>query len=83
MNLFFYSLYKIKIPAIERMKITKLPWPWEQDPVKFRKGLPSTIRKYFINFGLVVFLGHLLMKKWYICRMDETYPSFIETWVGV
>lgn len=83
LNIFFITIYKLKHPFFEKQKITNLPWPWEQKKEDWHKQLKKMIRTYIINFLIVVLGGHYLLHRFYKCRLDnQTYPSFLETWIG-
>ncbi len=83
LNIFYYVLYVYKIPFFEKMKITNVPWPWEENSTKFfKKQLPDAIKTYLGNLLLYMIILHVF-KRFFYCRIDESYPSLLETIIGV
>lgn len=83
LNIFFITIYKLKLPFFEKQKITNLPWPWEQKKEDWHKQLKKMVFTYIINFFIVVLGGQILLSRFYKCRTDnESYPGFFETWIG-
>ena len=44
----FTILYKFDKQFTHKYKINSHPWPWEEDPVKWKKQLPKAIKLYVI-----------------------------------
>ncbi len=65
MNIFFVTIYKLKIPYFEKQKITNLPWPWEQKAEDWHKQLKNMVITYVTNYVIVVFIGDCFFNKFY------------------
>lgn len=50
------QVYKAKIPFFEQFRISKDPWPWEVDPVSYKKLYVRAVKTNIINstLGLVI-----------------------------
>ena len=57
-------LYAYKIPYFEQYRVNQDPWPWESDPVAFKKLQKSAIKTFFY-IVLVVLPLFLLLKARY------------------
>ena len=79
LNIFYTILYKNKFKYFETLKITNLPFPWEEDKKKFKKELPKIISLYLFNFAILIPIFLIIFSKYYKLRIDESYPSFLET----
>ena len=76
-NLFYLSIYVLRPPSLEKYKINNLPWPWEEDPDKFKRLLKKSIITYIFNvfcFGIYTllfgYINHPELSK-------EKHPSII------
>ena len=83
LNIFYVSLYKYKFDYFEKLKITNLPFPWEEDKKKFSSELPKIIMVYLFNFVIGVAILQYFFSGFYKCRIDQSYPSFAETLLGL
>ncbi len=81
---FYFVLYYYKIPYFENMKINKLPWPWEENPVKFRRMLPGAIIRLVMNqFIIVPVLVYGIVDSFGM-RLDiESIPPIHNFWLGI
>ena len=82
-NIFYIILYKFKIPFFEKFKSNDSPWPWEENPKKFKKDIKKIIFLYLFNLVIIsnffiYFIGRFLK-----CRNDNNYPSLFETFICV
>lgn len=62
LNLVYMAIYKLNHPFFEQFKDNSLPWPWQTEPVKFRKQVIKAIKLiatnnvvYGIPFALLLF----------------------------
>jgi sterol desaturase/sphingolipid hydroxylase (fatty acid hydroxylase superfamily) len=56
-NLIYYTLYKLRLPSIEKFKITHEPWPWDKDYEKWRATLWKTLKGLFFYYlGILPFM---------------------------
>ena len=78
-NVFYIYCYMKKDPRIEKYKISNIPWPWEEDPIAWRKKLPNLLFTYFFNY-LVLASSVLTMALLYSQpRYDlDSMPSVFE-----
>ncbi len=67
-NLFYLFLYYNKFPSIEKLKSNNLPWPWEEDSVRFWKEFPSYIWTYLSNQFILMPLFFALVFRFYVIR---------------
>jgi sterol desaturase/sphingolipid hydroxylase (fatty acid hydroxylase superfamily) len=82
-NAFYYCLYRYKLPSFEKLKITNLPFPWEENPEKFKKDFPSILKIYLFNLVILTSVLHLIFGRFYKMRNDESYPTFLETLLAI
>ena len=52
-NLIYYVFYHFEIPFIERYKSNDLPWPWVEDPVKFRALAKRSVAVLLFNANVL------------------------------
>ena len=83
LNIFYTLLYKKKFPYFKNQKISNHPFPWEENPEKFKKDLPKIIFLYLFNFVFLVLIGQIVFSPLYKVRIDQSYPSFLETLLGI
>ena len=83
-NLSYFILYYFQFPFVEKMKINKLKWPWEENKNNFKKLLPDIILLYIMNQGFIanIFLlcFHNLIDTNYTL---ETIPNIFQFWLGI
>ena len=85
-NGLFYVFYHIKHPKIEQFKVSDRPWPWDENPEKWRNLLRETLPVIFFN---MVILGTTLSAidaygEFFPYRYGvEEYPSWIEIVVSL
>lgn len=48
-NICYMVIYKLNHPFFEQYKDNDIPWPWESEPVKFRKKLKKAIKLIGFN----------------------------------
>lgn len=80
-NFVMWIIYSLEWSFFERYKVLDRPWPWKEDPEKWRKLLTKTIGLLFINHVIIVplsLLSHYLTNKSpYRCDF-ESFPSSFE-----
>lgn len=78
-NLLYVYAYRAKNPKIEKYKITSVAWPWELDPVKWKKQFPNIVFTYFVNYFVI---GSLTIQlSIYLCEPNinpNELPSVFE-----
>ena len=62
-NLFYFTLYYFSFGFTEKFKINSLPWPWHENPVRWRKILKKTMVVYLFN-QLFIFPFILALMIW-------------------
>jgi len=80
-NFFFFLCYRGEYEFIEKFKTNPDPWPWKENPERFRKLLPITLLRNFCNTCVImpglILLSGLVRKSKY--RLDlDTMPGYIE-----
>lgn len=53
LNLFYFYCYWSEKNYIEQYKVTNVPWPWKEDPKKWKKDLKSLLTTYLTNYILL------------------------------
>ena len=78
-NIFYITLYKLKIKKIENMKTNNLNWPWEKNLEKFKKKIPEVLKTYLLN-AIILFPTYIYFAlKYFPCRFDiKSLPNFFE-----
>jgi len=79
-NIIMYAIYVIKLPFFERYRILNKPWPWEEDPKKWRETLKKTLKSTFIAHFVIcpiALVGDISAGiNW---RLDkDTFPTYLE-----
>jgi len=75
-NLIMWAIYSMKHPFFEQYKIQDDPWPWEEEPEKWRKLFRKTILLLlFTNFLLQPFSLYLT----YLCTNSVLFDMRLET----
>jgi sterol desaturase/sphingolipid hydroxylase (fatty acid hydroxylase superfamily) len=78
-NLFYYACYVLKNKEIEKYKVTNEPWPWDENPKKWKKDLKSLLITYFTNYFVFSSTMISFCIKISKPRYDlESSPSFLE-----
>jgi len=60
-NLVYYIFYHFEIPFIERYKSNDLPWPWVEDPVKFRSLAKWSVLVLLFNSNVLPVVVYLIL----------------------
>ena len=60
-NTVYYIFYHFEIPFIERYKSNDLPWPWVEDPVKFRSLAKMSVLVLLFNSNVLPVAVYLLL----------------------
>lgn len=76
-NIFYFCLYHFQHPFFEKYKINNIPWPWIENPQKWKTQFPKTLKVYFFNQGVLLPLAFFsftffLQPKFRV----EDFPSF-------
>ena len=54
-NLIMWAIYVSKIPFLERYRVNPTkPWPWEEDPVKWKLVINKTLKSLLITHFILV-----------------------------
>jgi sterol desaturase/sphingolipid hydroxylase (fatty acid hydroxylase superfamily) len=78
-NITFMCIYKLRLPFFERYKVTEKPWPWDADPVRWKKMLKLTFKSlfvfHFITFPIFLYVDIYVLKTVDL-RLDvESFPE--------
>lgn len=80
-NFIMWIIYNLEWSFFERYKVLDRPWPWKENPEKWRKMIKKTILVLFVNQVLIVpVLGiNYYLKNVSPYRTDyESFPSSFE-----
>lgn len=80
-NSIFVFLYWLKHPVVDKFKVLEDPWPWEKDPVAWKKTMKSTIWNFVLNhlFFLPCSLIFFNLTYGFIHKHSiDQYPSTLE-----
>jgi len=55
----FEVIYMLKLPFFEKWKANEEPWPWEEDPVGYKKHWRSLLKKVLINMFIIAPIANL------------------------
>jgi sterol desaturase/sphingolipid hydroxylase (fatty acid hydroxylase superfamily) len=57
----FAIIYALNLPYFEQYKINDKPWPWQEDPVKFRKTCIFSLKLFLFNVVVAMIIPPYLI----------------------
>jgi len=76
-NLIYFALYYFNFSWLEQYRLNDMPWPWESDPVEWRRSIWKVIRVYVVN-QILIFPACFYLLTLFVQpnRSLETIPGF-------
>ena len=93
-NIYYITFYVLQLSFIEKFKVNQVPWPWQEDKVKWRKMFKKTVFAFIINdfilFPIIFYImtyffkpiaSHLLVPSFWTCLWQMAIMLLIEDFI--